>query len=456
MQTPDREHEAIGSWAVRVSARPDELLLGLMLNADRANGLVAGSTGMMTRRHETSTRRFGQTAFSVLGTSFDLAAIATLLSLNPGEVERSTFIEPLRRMFGSNVTTRKLGSTGLRVCPSCLNEGWMIRRDAILPLIHGCPVHGQWLVTRCRCGRPLDAFSGFAPFTCECGEAWSSLSSIRLAPRDALRQRRVVHAYRLILERGDARLEERARRVLSLDPGRRWDHGWCASDDYEIEHYGMAGKDVKSLASIVANLVLRQIPPERLFERLPVGRHPLLVCHNEACPTFKSSTAMRVSAERSNGLESYCAECGSRYLGNRMILSFDRNHGSPDLNRIVVSVARARLADYGARLAAACDFLMADKDRNVARRIYIDHVFHMAGVPMSSHLRARRIGLVALVQQRLGTTPRQLPTVILDPEFPAVDASGRWRFPIASASVATDAEVRTRDLRSRTVPIAGR
>jgi hypothetical protein len=112
-------------------------------------------------------------------------------------------------------------------------------------------------------------------------------------------------------------------------------------------------------------------------------------------------------------------------------------------------MARARLADYGARLAAACDFLLGDADRNVSRRIYIDHVFHMAGVPAASHLRARRLGLVELVKRRLGYTPGHDLTVILDPEFPVVDASRPWRFRTASGSIAANAAARARRARQR-------
>ena len=75
------------------------------------------------------------------------------------------------------------------------------------------------------------------------------------------------------------------------------------------------------------------------------------------------------------------------------------------------------------RLAEAAYFL--SRYRPSAR---VDEVFHTAGVPRASHLRARRLGLVALVARRLGVRVRGTasPTngTLVEDSF-----ADRWSFP---------------------------
>lgn len=414
------------SLPVMVRPRPGEFLVGLLLRADEANSLPAGTLATMVRRHDSGTGLYGRASLAVLATTFDLEAVADLLEIPDAAVEATTFRGELRRLFGPQVSSRRLGVTGaLRVCPVCVRPpDRLIRRETVLPLMHGCTRHHIWLRSRCACGAALDAYSKGRPFTClDCGRDWSELPRQPLGPRDDLRQRRVLHAYEVLLRAGRSGIIEDARRVLARDEGDRWAHGWCLADDAAITEQAIEARHIKSIAAIVANLVLREIPPERLLEQVAVGPHPGLVCGNRACPTFGSSTAIRVSAHRSNGIESYCAECGSRFLDGRTILSFDVDNGSPDLSPTSVRHARARLADYAMRLAEAAYFLS-----RYARGVEVDHVFHLAGVPLASHLRARRLGLVALVGRRLGRALRGYghgcEPGLVDPAF-----ADRWTFP---------------------------
>ena len=415
-------------FPVTVAPQPREFLPGLLLRGDEANGFPGGATAMMVRRHDSATRQFGRASLAVLGTTLDLAAIAELHATTLEAIEATTFRAELLRLFGPHVGSERLGPAGVfRVCPMCVRPGRrLIRRDTVLRLVHGCVVHGIWLRHRCVCETRLTPFAHVDPFTCwDCGRDWSELPRQPLGQRDWLRQRRVVHAYEVILQRAQPGIIEVARRVLGRDEGRRWDYGWCLADDAAITQRAGPPRYIKSVAGIVANLVLHEIPPERLFTEATVGPHPELVCHNRTCTTFGTSAAIRISAHRSNGIESYCGECGSRFLGTRTILSFELDNGSPDLSRITVRCARARLADYAMRLAEAADFVKHNKGPE-----NVDHVFHMAGVPLASHLRANRLGLVALVARRLGRPIRGQSDgtagTLVDGAF-----SDRWSFPNA-------------------------
>ncbi len=437
---------------VAVTPRRDEFMPGLMLRDDEKNDFPPGGTASIVRRHDASTSQLGKSSLGILGTLFDREGLASLNGLEPGAVTALTWRAELERVFGPGVAASRLGlKRRLSICPACVRPPLrLIRRQTALPLMHGCEVHGIWLRTACVCGAPIEPFGRvvdrrdpegrlIAPFHCQsCGRPWESLPRQPLGPRDELRQRRVAHAYQVVLGRGGPDVIENARRVLALDEGGRWDHGWCLSDDAALAERAMEARHVKSISAVVANLVLREIPPERVLERPREGPHPDLLCRNAECPTYGTSGAIRVSSERSNGTESYCAECGSRFLGERTILSYDLGNASGDLSRLTVLHAQARLADYAARLAEAATFL-AYTDRSAE----VDHVFHAAGVPQASHLRARRLGLVGLVARRLGRPVRGQNSSDRRDRHPDLVADGfadRWSFPrFAVAALPTEA-----------------
>jgi hypothetical protein len=415
---------------VGVTPRPGESLLGFLASADLANGLPAGTVASMVARHDVGAATLARPALGIIGTVFDLDALAVLTWNEPAAVLETTLTGPLRRIFGPDAGARRLGVVPpFRVCPACVTGPRpFVGRHTLYPLLTGCPRHGLRFATHCACGRPLAPFDSAAqPFACPLGHPWGEIPRDPLDARAALRQRRIAHAYEVILDRGDRLVVRAARELLDLDAPRRWGCGFCARDE-QVERHVVPPKDIRSLTGLVADLVAVEMPPERLFEPASSGPHAALVCHNAACPTAGSSIAIRVSSVRSNGLETYCSECGSRFIGGRTVLSYDDGHGCASLSPRVVELARARLAEYRARIAAACD-----QYAGVFGPISVDHIFHVAGVPMASHLRARRLGLVALIKTRLpGVRARR---VEMDPRFPWPDPSPRWVYPGARSAV---------------------
>jgi hypothetical protein len=289
----------------------------------------------MVRRHDSSKRQFGKASLYVLATTVDLGAAAELLGTDVAAVEAGTYRRQLRRLFDEDAAAVTLELVGrLRVCPACISDRRFIGRETVLRLVHGCTEHGIWLRDHCPCGDPIEAFTGSDdPFCCtSCGRGWGELPRQPLGRRDWLRQRRVAHAYGVILERGGSGVLEDVGRVAAASGVSRWHGGDCLTDDPAIEAAALAPKDIKSVTAAVANLVSREIPPERILEAPSEGPHPELACRNVKCPTAGTSVAIRVSAHRTNGVESYCSECGTRYLGIRTIWSYDEGNGSREVS----------------------------------------------------------------------------------------------------------------------------
>jgi hypothetical protein len=400
----------------------DELLLGVGLRCDLANGFTAGSTLTMTARFPSGPSTYGRPGFSVTGSVFDEPELAGLLGWPISQVRETTYRDALTRLFGPKVESKRLGRLGsFRICPACISDFRLIRRETILPWVEQCPVHRIQLISDCSCGIPLRAHSsGQEPFHCpDCWSDWGSLPRVRLDPWEDLRQRRIIHAYRTLIVRGDDTLPARIASATELDGPRRWDYGW-STRPFALERLnGLRKADLRSLASFVAAIVVREIPPERLFEPRPLRPRDRRTCGNTGCAFSGRPGSMRLNGIRPNGAESYCAECGSRYIGDRMILAFDLEHGGT-VHPLVVAAARARLALFHERLPAAC---LRIREVIPEGSIHVGHVFREAGIPNARYLRARRLGLVQATLVLLGRS------VSLDPDCVVPDPSPRWNSP---------------------------
>lgn len=410
---------------VTVRPRVGESLAGLALCTDEANGWPADTIARLVSRVPTGGAiGFGRPGLYVIATSFDLVRLAALLGVDHQEVAATTLVTPLRRIFGSDAGARRLGRTGpFRVCPECIRESRFVGIETMLPLMTACVVHHVAFVSACSCGRPLGAYAPERePFVCaDCWRDWGTLPTTPTDPRQDLQQRQILHAYQILFERGTDEIFPALKSLVPSVIARRWEGGMSRLDG-PVEDFVIPRSSVNTLTSIVAGLVVSAIPPERLFETIERFRD--LRCLNRACPTYGQPDRVRANGHRKGQVESYCAECGSRFLGDRIISTFDHDHGDPHLRDGTVMEARARLRGFLALTAAACDYLAAQ-----GRPVKVREALELAAVPRAGYLRARRVGLVALIHQRLGKL------VIEEPDEPAYDGSTRWIDPRAKATV---------------------
>ncbi len=413
----------VESLPVTLLPLPNELLSGLCLRNDEANGWPANSVSKMIATFG-GTVGFARPGLLILATSYDLDALATLLECAPSEIAATTFRVEMQRMFGPLVSARRIGRVDhFRICPLCIRERRYISRDTALPLITHCSEHSVELVAACTCGSSLGTYRALRdPFACPtCLRDWGALPVRGLEPRKAIRARQVAHAYNLILERGAPGILEAVRPLMR--PSTRWSGAWAGDEGGPEQCLGPA-RFIKSVSGLVNALIVQQVPPERLFDQDP-GRAEAR-CRNRTCPGFGESKTMVTNGYRDGVLETYCSECGSRFLGDKTILSFDVDNGSPSLRPIAVVRARARLAQWHERLAATCDDLAT-----AGEPLHIREVFEQAEIPRAGYLHAPRLGLVALVHARLGRIVQS------DPEWPLPDTSPRWRTARAGRGLAS-------------------
>jgi hypothetical protein len=158
---------------------------------------------------------------------------------------------------------------------------------------------------------------------------------------------------------------------------------------------------------------MAEVPLEDVLSYQEEGPKQRGVCLDNECAFVGRGELMRGRSPDSR----YCMECGSRYAGGRLVMTFDLGHGRDTVSRRSVARARAKLREYIERV----DHVSRRWPRRGARPS-VDEVLDRAGVPTSPNLRARRLGLVWLARRNLG-----LPVSEEVPPF--IRTSRRWTQP---------------------------
>lgn len=398
--------------ATKARPRPGEALFGFGLVLDEDNSAPSGTVLGLVTRHGLSLTTMGNPVFQFTGAVFDLGRLAAISEVELASVWRLTLRSQLDAL-GPELGARAIGPSGpFRVCAACIREAGFISRDGALPWVTMCPRHEVRLMSRCwACHRVLKPFvPNQRPFRCACGREWADAPSVAPEPQEALVQARVIAAYHWIFEHPTPRLFEAGHALAKVVAPRRWCGGYEAGRFWPD---GLAEPQfVDSVASVVALLVARNIPPAELAAFQPRSRG-LPACLNASCGAGAEWT--RSNGRRADQREWYCAFCGSRFLGGSIIGSFDLNHGDPQLSSRAVHRARADLVRWRQSLYFAARVAARGGPASMAG------IFKEAKVPLAGYLRAVRLQLVAIVRATLAGEPK--PSASVD-RYALLDA--RW------------------------------
>jgi TniQ len=356
---------------------PDESLLGYVFRLDAANDWEPGTIATMICTHRTGWKR-ASAAMWASGTIFDLRRLAGLADLPYEAITALTYLPDLRAATGDPaLSVHALGDpVRLAFCPACLSETGTVPRTCLLPLLRACPRHRVRLVSYCYGHPPVPpGVSAAGRITCTvCGE---DLGHVAGEPID-----------------GDE-LD------LQLDTWRAWSFllGWRGDD--------IRGRGYRTIRAVRRSYPLRSLGQTISFERLvtvflalqiepafvaELEDRPAAPCPNASCPRFVPP-GPRDPLGRGRLVERHCSTCGARFIGRRILLCFDAEHGAPQPSAKAVRRAQRRLARWREALAEACR-----QDILAGRRITVTGTFRRAGVPANANLRATRLGLADLVR----------------------------------------------------------
>src|SRR5712691_9198012 len=164
-----------------VAPLQDEWLPGLLLRCDAVNHWGSGVTLAHLFRSIKSSLLRGRKGKSgwIVVPSPALEYLAQVLAIPVSMLLATTYQAELARLYApSGPHEAQLSRTHpLRLCPACIAESRLLRREFVLPHIHSCPYHEVELVSICQCGAVLQLFSPSGqPFLCsDCGWEWARL-----------------------------------------------------------------------------------------------------------------------------------------------------------------------------------------------------------------------------------------------------------------------------------------
>lgn len=421
-----------------ITVLPGEGLAGLTLRADHENGLEAGTVQKLSLDFSVGPHIAADRypAFQYLATSSNLERLAELIDASVDAIRGTTLIDQLQRIYGPEVTARSLGgsaSEGLRVCPACIAESRLLTLAHGLPRVSVCRRHRCLLVTHCSCGERLRVFGlGQKPFRCTlpgCGRSWADLDAPS-ARGEWLEQAAYQTMLAGLLKHADSRIWQAAKAAIA-------ERRWSLPGRERSVWVGSNGVP-RALPALAWLLTMAEVPLEDVLSYQEEGPKQRGVCLDNKCAFVGRGEMMRGRSPHSR----YCMECGSRYAGGRLVMTFDLGHGHDTVSQRSVARARAKLRGYIERV----DHVSRRWPRRGARPS-VDEVLDRAGVPTSPNLRARRLGLVWLVRRNLG-----LP--ISDDIPPFVKTNTRWQ--TAPAAVWLTRRHSAYYAKSRDVPSAGK
>ncbi len=197
------------TFPYRVTPKPGESLVSLLLRCDQENHWESGTTRTLLARTLFAPEAHARMKLEdLLVPSQQLVVLlAGWLGLPIGTIVAATYLRELRRFFGS--ATSVAGAlcywSVFHLCPLCIQEQRVLLRCQFLFGMSCCLHHQVRLMACCACGTLLKPFTAtMEPFTCSvCRKEWGTLLPVPAAPADLAKEHRILACYEWWLKHGN-------------------------------------------------------------------------------------------------------------------------------------------------------------------------------------------------------------------------------------------------------------
>lgn len=402
-----------------------ESLYGFLLRLDSGNSFNPGTVMSMIKKHTTGKMSLNRPGLFVIGKIFDLEKLSEIAGLSYELILDLTLLPALKRLFRIKDVYPALAgySPFFKICPICMKTGR-------LPLLHIfqnisiCTEHGVSLIDRCKCGEKIRLFTSDIKFFCcpLCNTNYQNIEPKFINDRDIeLKTRSLQKSYESILMDGICFIndfEELAKgfenRLKHLAYTQELTHG-----NYK-RIFGYSAANIKnghglsniSLSKIIDTLYGLNCTPEQ-FRNIEYDKKALKIESNNTykesfeefstCPNIYCKYFMKTNENviRLYGktrlytgkemIEEYCTYCGTRFVGDNIIQSYDYN---PGLTMYDIEIAQERIRKWHENLTTTC--LEA-----ISKRIPITLTgcFKSAGIPIGKSYFVERLGLVKILEE---------------------------------------------------------
>jgi hypothetical protein len=209
----------LATFPHRVTPKPGEALVSLLLRCDEENRWASGTTRAHLRDVVHSPVDLPDL---IVPSSLHIEALARWLCLPTGTIAATTYLSELVRFFGT--ATPSPGDLcfwfTFHLCPVCIKEHRVLLRYHFLLGMTSCLHHQLSLLTSCTCGAVLKPFnSRTSPFICSvCEKDWGELPHVRAAPGDLEKEQQILACYEWWFRNGDqAFLKKISLLLMDLD-----------------------------------------------------------------------------------------------------------------------------------------------------------------------------------------------------------------------------------------------
>lgn len=366
-----------------------ESLFGFLLRLDSINRFPSGSVVRMIKKLSIGVPSVNRPGLFLIGTIFNLELLSTLSGISTNEILQLTLIPSLTQIFRtSNIYPHLAGySNEFKICPDCIKEHR-------IPLIHSfknvdtCVIHKAKLHNKCLCGKKVMLFNPeIEPYSCpNCYMDYRALPSvIENIDSDFHKQLFLSNSYKGLLEgkykfirneedlnKGfEGRLQYLSYRV-GLEKG-KFKHAFGYDASKMKNGHGLSNLSLSKILDILYELKLtiddfhNLEVPEKYFkiqdfnnsitDVTPTNKCPNIFCIDYNKPDHENirNYGRKKCSSGIHMLEQYCTSCGTRFLGNNIIQSYDYN---PGMRYADIEKARQRIDNWKDSLTAVCEDLM--------------------------------------------------------------------------------------------------
>lgn len=403
-----------------------ESLYGYTLRLDIINGNPLGTTLSLINNHKTGRLLLNRPGLYITGKIFNINELSKITNISAEELSNLTFTPSLHRIYQSQVIYPDLVaySNNFKICPLCIAKNTHPLLF-ILQDISYCMEHRVQLHDKCVCGKKILFFATESMVNCcpYCGFSYRDLKLISLdvSSQEFLQLNFYYNAYKNIIydhisfvHEGEELSSGFENRLHYLINKNNITHNYFKQIfGYDINNakngHGISNLSISAIIHTLYKLGIsasefRDLQFDSNYTKI-TNMYPSInkknenhTCPNIYCPDFNhiSHGNIKYYGKRTlnSGLvkiEEFCSTCGTRFIGNNIIQSYDYN---PGLRQYDIERARNRINNWQVSLRKICEEMIQGRIP-----ITLTGCFKNAGIPIGKTYFIDRLGLIAILEE---------------------------------------------------------
>jgi hypothetical protein len=404
----------------------NESLYGYSIRLDIINNYPLGTTLKLINYHKTGRLLLNRPGLFITGKTFNFKKLSEVTNISIEELNNLTFSPSLYRIYNSQrIYPESLTySKSFKICPSCVTNN-LHPLLFLLEDIAYCQYHNVQLYNKCICGEKIllfyaDTKANYCP---NCGFPYRSLKLIPIDNKSKEFQKKEYYfnAYKDILfnhinlvhdgEQINNGLEKRLNYLIYENKIKHSDFKYLFG--YNISNakngHGLSNLSISSIIHALYKLNISVTEFRDLHINTKVNKitniYPAInekstqhTCPNIYCSDFNLISlgnikyyGKRIINSGIVKIEEFCSTCGTRFIDNNIIQSYDYN---PGLRQYDIEKARCRIIAWQQDLKKVCEEMIQCRIP-----ITLTGCFKKAGIPIGKTYFIDRLGLINILEE---------------------------------------------------------